>query len=403
MSNLAERTILPLAGVRVLDIATMLAAPMIATVLGDYGAEVTKVEHPQGDPLRKFGWIKRGTSLWWKFLHRNKKGITLNLSHPKGQALLKELVPKFDILIENFRPGTLERWGLGYNELAKINPRLILVRVTGFGQTGPYKDRPGFGTLIEAMSSFAYCNGFPDGPPTLPPGTLGDAIAGLTGAIAVMVALHYRDTRSGEGQYIDLSILEPLFALMGPLPAVYEELGIIPGRTGNRTPFVAPRNAYRTKDDRWVALSAGTQSIAERVMGAIGREDLIQDPRFKDNESRLQNVEALDESISNWMAEHTCEEALQRFEECEAALAPFYNIEDIMNDLHFREREAIVEIPDPDFGKLKMPNIPPRLSKTPGKIRCSAPALGEHNYQIFIQELGLTEQELAELKGDGVI
>lgn len=403
MSSREERTGLPLAAVRVLDIATLLAAPMIATILGDFGADVIKVEHPKGDSLRQWGGTKQEASLWWKLLARNKKSITLNLSTQKGQALFKRLVRQVDILTENFRPGTLERWGLGYEELAKINPRLIMVRVTGYGQTGPYKDRPGFGTLAEAMSGFAYCNGFPDGPPTLPPGALADSVAALTGAIAAMIALYHRDTRSGEGQCIDLSIVEPLFSLMGPQPAAYEELGIIPGRMGNRLPFAAPRNVYRTKDDRWVALSASSQSVAERVMRAIGREDLIRDPRFKDNESRIRNVEALDELIGDWINKHTRQEALQRFEEHEAALGPVYNIEDIVNDPHFREREAIVEIPDPDFGTLKMPNIPARLSKTPGQIRSPAPALGAHNYQVFVEELELSDQELAELKRDGVI
>jgi crotonobetainyl-CoA:carnitine CoA-transferase CaiB-like acyl-CoA transferase len=393
----------PLAGIRVLDIATLLAAPRIAMTLGDYGAEVVKVEHPRGDALRQFGWLDGDTSLWWKFLARNKKGITLNLSHARGQTLFMDLIQNFDILIENFRPGTMERWGLGYDALSEVNERLIMVRVTGFGQTGPYRDKPGFGTLAEAMSTFAYCNGSPDGPPILPPGTLADSVAGLTGTIAVMMALYHRDMVSGQGQYIDLSIVEPLFELMGPQPAVYEKLGVVPTRTGNTLPFAAPRNMYKTKDGRWVALSASAQSVAERVMKVIGRPDLIDDPRFKNNETRVENRGLLDELIGNWIGNRTYEEVLACFAEHDAALAPVYSIEDIMNDPHYRARNAVIEIPDPDQGTLKVPNIPVRLSRTPGRIYKGAPKLGADNREIYINELGLSEEELHQLKEERVI
>src|SRR5918911_1568429 len=270
----------PLAGVRVLDAATLFAGPLVATFLGDFGADVIKIEHPKGDPIRTHGYAKNGVPLWWKMVGRNKRAITLNFSKPDGQALLCELVKTADVLIENFRPGTLERWGGGPDRLMAANPRLVLVRTTGFGQFGPYAQRPGFGTLAESMSGFAHITGQPDGPPTLPPLALADGIAGLAGAAAVMFALHHR-ARTGQGQVIDLSLLEPILTVLGNQPTVYDQLGIVQQRIGNRTPTSAPRNTYKTRDRRWVAVSASADSVAERVLRLVGRPDLTSQPWFK--------------------------------------------------------------------------------------------------------------------------
>ena len=264
----------PLAGLRIIDTATLFAGPMVATLLGDYGAEVIKVEHPAGDSLRNLGWEKDGVSLWWAVVNRNKQAVTLKLSHDLGRRAMLRLVEEADVLIENFRPGTMERWGLGWEDLHAINPRLVMVRVTGFGQTGPYRERAGFGTLAESMSGFAHINGHPGGPPTLPPFALADGIAGLSGAFLTMAALRSRDLGDGTGQVIDLSIYEPIFWLLGPQATVYDQLGIVQGRTGNRAPFTAPRNAYLSRDGVWLGLSGSSQSTAERTVG------LWEDPRW---------------------------------------------------------------------------------------------------------------------------
>lgn len=372
--------------------------------LGDFGAEVIKVEHPKGDPVRSWGTSKNGVSLWWKMLSRNKKAITLDLGLPKGQELFKKLIEKTDILIENFRPSVMEKWGLGYDSLQEVNPKLVMVRVSGFGQSGPYKDKPFFGTLGEAMSGFAEMTGLPDGPPTLPPFGLADGIAAIAGAFAAMVALYFRDTRTGgRGQVIDLAIYEPILTVLGCQPLEYDQLGLVPQRTGNRFPGAAPRNAYRTRDGRWVALSASSQRLAERTFQAIGRPDLVTDPRFRDNRSRLQHVEELDQIIGEWMAAHDLKEVLEIFDKHEAAVGPIYNITDIFADQHFQARETLVQVDDPELGILRMQNVMARFSRTPGEIRHAGPKLGQHNREIYVERLGLREAQLTELKREGVV
>jgi crotonobetainyl-CoA:carnitine CoA-transferase CaiB-like acyl-CoA transferase len=393
---------LPLSDLRVVDCATLFAGPLISTLMADYGADVIKVEHPRGDAMRSFGWSKEGVSLWWAFASRNKRCVTLSLSHPKGQTLLRKLLADADVFIENFRPGTLERWNLAPEDLLEINPRLVIVRTTGFGQTGPYAQRPGFGTLAESISGFAYINGWPDRPPALPPFALGDGIAALTGTYATMFALWWRE-RSGRGQVIDLSIYEPLFWLLGPQASVYDQLGVVPKRSGNATPFAAPRNAYRASDGRWLGLSASTQSIAERVMRIIGRDDLIEQPWFSDHAGRLEHTEELDELIQAWVGTRTTEEVLAAFAEYEGAIAPIYSIADIFEDEHFADRGTITTIPHPQLGPLQMQNVIPRLTETPGRIDHPGAALGEHNADILGDELGLSAHELAELAAEGVI
>jgi crotonobetainyl-CoA:carnitine CoA-transferase CaiB-like acyl-CoA transferase len=395
---------LPLEGLRVIDAATLFAGPVIGCLLGDFGANVIKVEHPRGDGLRSMGWTKDGVSLWWAFVARNKRCVTLKLSHPSGQEVMKRLVADADVLVENFRPGTLERWNLGPDVLLGINPRLVLVRTTGFGQTGPYSSRPGFGTLAEAISGYAHINGWPDGPPTLPPFALGDGIAALTGTCAVMFALWWREHGGdGRGQVIDLSIYEPLFWMLGPQALVYDQLGVVQGRTGNRAPFTAPRNAYRSKDGRWLGLSGSAQSIAERVMRIVGREDLIAEPWFADHTGRLQHADELDGVIGAWIGERTAEEVLDAFTEMEAAIAPIYSIADIFEDPHYRARETIAAVDHPKLGAIRMQGVVPRLSLTPGRIQHPGAELGEHNEEIYIGELGLTRAELTELRREEVV
>ena len=394
----------PLSGLKVLDVSTLFAGPIIATLMADFGANVIKVEHPRGDALRSLGWQKDGISLWWTLLSRNKRCVTLNLNLPRGQQLLKELAKDADVLIENFRPGTMERWGLGYEDLKDINPRLIMVRTTGFGQTGPYKDRPGYGTLAEAMSGFAHINGYPDGPPTLPPFALGDTVCALFGTFATMFALYHRDAKgTNEGQVVDLSIYEPLFWILGPQTLVYDQLGVAQGRTGNRTPFGAPRNTYQAKDGRWLGLSASSQSIAERVMRLVGREDIGQASWFRDHVGRLEHADELDAIIGGWIGERDSEEVLQAFAQFEAAIAPIYSIADFILDPQVQARETITTAEHPKLGKVRVQNVLPRLSKTPGQIRHLGPELGAHNREIFVEEMGHSEEDLAEWKGEGTV
>ena len=397
-------TPLPLAGLRVIDCATLFAGPVIASLLGDYGADVVKVEHPRGDGLRSMGWQKDGVSLWWALVGRNKRCVTLTLSDPRGQELMKQLVAEADVLIENFRPGTMERWNLGPDVLHEINPKLVIVRTTGFGQTGPYSHLPGFGTLAESISGFAHINGWPDKPPALPPLALGDGIAALTGCSAVMIALWWREHGGdGHGQVIDLSIYEPLFWVLGPQALLYDQLGIVQGRTGNRAPFTAPRNAYLTKDDKWLGMSASAQSIAERVMRIVGRPDLIEEPWFADNMGRIEHVDELDEIIQDWIGKRTAEEVMQAFADGEAAIAPIYSIADIVKDPQYLARETIVRVPHPKLGSVLMQNVIPRLSDTPGRIRHPGPEIGEHNEEIYCGELGLSSETLDELREARVI
>jgi crotonobetainyl-CoA:carnitine CoA-transferase CaiB-like acyl-CoA transferase len=393
-----------LEGIKVVDSASLFAGPVIASFLGDYGAEVTKIEHPSGDNLRGLGWKKDGVSLWWAFVGRNKRSVTLKLSDPDGRDLMKEILKDKDVLIENFRPGTMEKWGLGPDVLHEINPGLVIVRVTGFGQTGPYKDLPGFGTLAESISGYAYINGFPDKPPALPPFALGDGVAALTGVASVMMALWWREHGgNGKGQVIDLSIYEPLFWLLGPQALVYDQLGIVQERTGNAAPFTAPRNAYQSSDGHWLGMSASAQSIAERVMQIVGRPEYIDEPWFKDHTGRLQHAEELDTVIQDWIGKHTREEVLAAFATGEGAIAPVYSIADIFKDPQYAARETITTIQHPVLGPLKMPNVIPRLSETPGSIEHAGLDLGSANEQVYESELGLSKERLAELKSKGVI
>jgi formyl-CoA transferase len=374
----------PLAGLRVIDCATLFAGPIISTLMGDFGADVIKIEHPTGDPLRNMGAKKNGHGLWWKTTARNKRCIALDLKAAADADLFKALVADADILVENFRTGTLESWGLGWDVLSKVNPRLVMVRVTGFGQTGPYSRRAGFGTLAEAMSGFAHITGQPDGPPTLPPFGLADGIAAYYGCFASMFAIYERDVRgSGKGQYIDLAIYEPIFALLGPQPIIFDQLGIIQNRTGNRSVNNAPRNAYRTRDGRWVALSAAAPSIVRRVLDLTGGPSTADDPRFQTNLDRIKHVEEIDAIVGGWIARHDLADVLETFEKVEAAIAPIYDIEQIFGDPQYLARNSIVSVPDEDLGSVRMQNVFPGMSRTPGTIRFAGGRIDQHRDQIL--------------------
>ena len=393
---------MPLAGLRVIELATILAGPLIGTLLGDFGADVVKVEHPRGDPLRTHGHAKDGVGLMWKVIGRNKRTVTLDLSTAAGQEVLLRLVDGADVLIENFRPGTLERWGIGPEALQGVNSGLVIVRTTGFGQKGPYARRPGFGTIAESMSGFAHITGLPDGPPTLPPFGLADGIAGLAGAVATMMALYARDARGGTGQVIDLAIYEPIVTILGAQPTVYDQLGIIPQRTGNRSLNNAPRNTYRTADGRWLAISTSAQSIAERVMRLIGRPDLIDEPWFRTGTERAQHADELDAAVGDWIGARTQAEVMAAFEEAEAAAIPIYDVADLMADPQVKARGSITELPDPELGSVKMQNVMFRMLGTPGGIRWPGRPVGSDSAEVY-GEAGIDEEHLARLRSEGVI
>ncbi|MDX2529912.1 CaiB/BaiF CoA transferase family protein [Streptomyces europaeiscabiei] len=392
----------PLSHLRVLDLATLFAGPLAATMLGDFGAEVIKIEHPtKPDPSRGHGPSKNGVGLWWKLLGRNKRTLTLNLSTPGGRDTLLRLAATADVIIENFRPGTLEKWGLGWKELSAANPRLVLARVTGFGQFGPYAHRPGFGTLAEAMSGFAAITGEPDAPPVLPPFGLADSIAGLATAYAVMTALAARD-RTGEGQTVDMAIIEPILTVLGPQPLWYDQLGHVQPRTGNRSANNAPRNTYRTADGSWVAVSTSAQSIAERVMRLVGRPELIDEPWFGSGAERARHAGVLDEAVGAWIARHTREEVIEVFEKAEAAVAPIQDVREVMADPQYRALDTITTVDDPDLGPLRMQNVLFRLSATPGAIRWAGRAHGADTDSI-LTELGLSEPDIETLRQEGAL
>ncbi|MEU5895544.1 MULTISPECIES: CoA transferase [Streptomyces] len=392
----------PLTGLRVLDLATLFAGPLAATMLGDFGAEVIKVEHPtRPDPSRGHGPAKNGVGLWWKLLGRNKRTTTLDLSKPGGRATLLRLAATSDVIIENFRPGTLEKWDLGWDELSAANPRLVLARVTGFGQFGPYSRRPGFGTLAEAMSGFAAVTGEPDGPPTLPPFGLADSIAGLATAYAVMTALAARD-RTGEGQVVDMAIIEPILTVLGPQPLWYDQLGHVQPRTGNRSTNNAPRNTYRTADDKWVAVSTSAQSIAERLMRLVGRPELIAEPWFATGAERARHADVLDGAVGAWIARHTRAEVIEAFEKAEAAVAPVQDVRDVMTDPQYAALSTLTTVDDPELGPLRMQNVLFRLSATPGAIHWAGRPHGADT-ETVLTELGLTPDEITTLRKEGAL
>lgn len=401
---MTKDTQMPLEGLRVLDLATMMAAPWAATFLADYGADVIKIEHPvTGDHARHFGLSKDGEPVFWKTLARNKRSLTLDLKQAAGQEILKKLVRESDVLIENFRPGVLAAWGIGYDVLARENVRLIMLSVTGYGQDGPYADRAGFGTLIEAMSGFAYSNGHPDGPPTLPAIPLADGVAGIFGALSIMTAVYERDVLgSGRGQHIDMSLFEPLARLMEGHVLEYSALGLVRDRLGNRSLTSAPRNAYRSKDGKWVALSASAQPVFERLMRALGRADLITDARFATNHDRIEHAADLDALIETWMAERTRDDIIATLSESGAAVGPIYSVAELLDDPQVKARGSFETHHDPILGEVKVPSVVAKFSRTPGRVRHLGPAKGASTHEL-LQELGYSEKDIARLEQEGVV
>ena len=394
----------PLEGLRVLDVSTILAGPLCCQILGDFGAEVIKVEHPTaGDSMRGHGGSKDGHPLWWKEISRNKRTIGLSLSTPPGAELLLRLAETADVLVENFRPGTLERWGIGPAELHRVNPRLVLVRITGFGQTGPYASRAGFGTLAEAMSGFAHLTGDADGPPTLPAFGLADSICGIAASSAVMMALWRRDTTGGSGQVIDMNLLEPIMTAVGPGPTVYDQLGLVEHRHGNRSTNNSPRNTYQTRDGEWVAVSTSAQAIAERVLRLVGHPEVIDEPWFRTGAGRAAHADELDGYVGGWIGERTRDEVAHAFAEAGAAVAPVYTAKDIVEDPHVRATGMVTVVDDPDLGPMRMHNVMWRMSGTPGRIRFTGRSLGADTETLLIDELGYDPAQIAELRAGGVV
>jgi formyl-CoA transferase len=405
MATLKQRDYLPgktgpLNGVRVLDLSRLVAGNTLTGLLADFGAEVIKVETGEGDTLR--AWRTAGVQANWKLYARNKKSLALDLRDAEARELLLKLVAKSDAFVESFRPDTLESMGLAPDFLLSRNPRLVIVRISGWGQTGPYRRRPGFGTLIEGISGFASINGFADREPVLPPMYMADSYAGLYGAAGVLVALREVEVNGGKGQVIDLPLLDPLFTVLGPQAAGYRLTGEVRARTGSRSTNSGPRNAYRTKDGKYVALSASTQKMAERVMTAIGHPELVDDPRYRTNADRVKNAESLDALIGEFVAARTQAENVAYFEAAEVTIGPIYDITQILEDPHFIEREVIAEYPDADMGQFPMHHVVPRLAGTPGSIRSPAPRLGQHNREI-LREVGVDDSRYDDLLRRGVV
>ena len=395
----------PFAGVRILDISTVVAGPWAATLLADLGAEVLKVELPgSGDALRALAPHKAGVPLWWKATNRNKAGITLDVRQPEGKALFERLLPRYDVLVENFRPGTLDRWGLGGARLLELQPKLIVLRLTGYGQTGPYRNRPGFTRIFEAMSGFTNLCGEADGPPLHLGFPIADAIAGLFGALGIAAALYERQRAPAHaGQEIDCSLFESMFRVLDFLPIEYDQLGIVRSRSGNRSQYAAPGNVYRTRDGHWASIAASTQSIYERLCRALGRGDLVDDPRFASNPARVAHRDALDEIIAAEVAKHTIDALRALLDDHEVGFSPVYTIEDVFADPQVAAREAIVTVDDDELGPVRMQGVVPRFSRTPGRVVRAGPALGENNDDVYRDVLGLSPADIEGLRARRVI
>ena len=395
----------PLKGCRVVDAGNMIAGPLAATLLADFGADVIKLEQPGvGDPMRHWTPVKEDRSLWWKVIARNKRLITLNLSAPKGQELLRRLIVNADILIENYRPGTFERWGLGYDVLAAINPRLVFVRVSGYGQTGPYRNRGGYGTIAEAFSGVPSFTGFPDKPPTLPGFPMADSVAATFAAMAAMFAVYDRDHHEPHrGQEIDVSLYEPLFRLVEAQVIGFDQMRLVKQRRGNRMEEDSPRNTYQTRDGRWLAISASSQKTFERLVHAMGRDDLATDQRFRDNVQRVANADVLDKIMADWFATQDSDEVIALFDRENVVAGLTYDIRDIFKDPHYAARGNIVEVEDRDFGTVRMQGVVPRFLRTPGRVRNAGGQIGQDNEAVYLGELGLVADEFARLQAERVI
>jgi crotonobetainyl-CoA:carnitine CoA-transferase CaiB-like acyl-CoA transferase len=394
----------PLSGVRVLELANVIAGPSTCQLLGDFGAEIIKFEHPSlGDGSRKQGRTKDGVPLWWKMLGRNKRSVGMYLGDPEAAELFLELVAKADVVVEGFRPGTLEKWGLGYDRLSAANPGIILARLTGFGQTGPYRDRPAFGSNIEAIAGLPHLTGMPDGPPTMSIYALGDYMGSLALANGILMALYHRDARGGRGQVVDAALLSPLLTMMSHAVMMYDQLGVDEKRTGNRSTSSAPRNIYRTSDDKWISVSAATTPLAQRIMEVVGRPDLTQEPWFKSGAGRAANVEVIDQAVAEWIGARTRDDVMRISSEAEITFAPVYSIGEMTQDPHIQATALLERVPDPELGSLLMPGMMFNLSETPGAVRWTGPELGSSTDAVLRDELGVPEEKLQALRDRGVV
>jgi len=391
----------PLKGLRVVELGMLFAGPLVATNLADLGAEVIKIEHPKGDVVRGLGQGK--TSLWWSVVARNKKLVAVDVKKPEGADVIRKLLEKADVFIENFRPGRVKEWGLDYDSLRKTNPGLVVLHVSGYGQTGPYSARPGVGTLAEAFSGYAHVTGEADGPPTLPSYPLADGVAALTATYAVLAALWARERNGGIGDEIDISLYEPLLSMTGPMLINYTKGGVIARREGNRARWSTPRNTYRTKDDRWIAVSSAADSPAMRLFRAIGREDLADNPDWATNRERLKRVDECDGMIADWMLKHTQAEVMERLSRFDVLAAPVNDVETIVKDRHVQERGTVVSIPDPVLGDTPVQEVVPRFRNAPGRINW----LGKHEIgtetRDFLEEAGFAHDDIMALHQRGIV
>jgi len=394
-----------LEGLKVLELGQLIAGPFASRLLAEFGAEVIKVEPPgKGDPIRTWRVVENGTSLWWYVQSRNKKSITIDLKHHEGQELIRGLIKEIDILIENFRPGTLEKWGLGYEELKKINPGLIMIRVSGYGQDGPYKDKPGFGSIGEAMGGLRYLTGYPDQPPVRVGISIGDSLSSLYAVIGALMAVYHRDVHgTGEGQVIDVALYESVFSLMESVLPEYDRAGMIRERSGSMLPGITPSNTYVCADGKFMVIGANGDAIFKRLMYAMGREDIAEDPRFENNAKRSEHAEFLDDLIEEWTKSLPFEVVKECLDKAGVPAGSIYSVEDIVNDPHYQSRKMIQEVAVDGLGMLKMPGIVPKMSETPGEIEWAGPELGHHTEDVLGTKLFLTEEQIKDLKAKGVI
>jgi formyl-CoA transferase len=393
----------PLAGIKVLELGTLIAGPLCSRMLGDFGAEVIKIEAPEsGDQLRQWRKMYQGTSLWWYTQARNKKSVTLNLRSPEGQEIVRKLAAEADVVVENFRPGALEKWNIGWPQLSAVNPRLVMVRLSGFGQDGPYRDRPGFGVVAESMGGMRYVTGYPDRPPVRLGISIGDSIAALHGVIGAMMALHQRNVNGGKGQYVDVALYEAVFNMMESLIPEFDVLGFKRERAGNELPGITPSNTYPTRDGKFVIIGANNDSIFKRLMTAMGRGDLANDATLATNDGRAPRARELDYAIETWTREHDLDALLDALERAEVPSGRVYDAEDIVNDPHYAARKMLEQWKLPDGTPMKIPGIVPKLSVTPGETRWLGPKLGEHNAEVLTR-LGYDDSQQEALKARGVI
>jgi len=403
-TSTSDRGARPLDGVRVLDLSTVLAGPHCATLLGEFGADVIKVELPGvGDSLRKFWPQYHGTALIWRVEARNKRCITLDMRKPAGQEIIKKLVKISDVVVENFRPGTLERWNLGYEALKGINPGIVMVRVSGYGQFGPYKDKPGFGRIAAAYGGLSYLAGYPDRPPVIPgTASIPDYLTGVYGALGAMMALRHRD-KTGEGQYVDIALYEPVLRILEEVPAAFHKMGLVRERLGTGAMNAVPHNHYTTSDNRYIAVACTNDTMFRRLAGAMGKPELAEDPRFSSNANRIAHREETDALVQEWVGCHTAEEAIAVLEANEVPVTLIYSVADMFEDPQYQARENLISVQDPVDGEIKMCSVVPRLSLTPGRVESTGPELGAHNREVYCDLLGFSEEELSRMKAEGII